>query len=65
MKARIQKKVFKNMYRLNYTINQILIATKGLFLTPILMKNGCRYYMRHFDGKIIKYKDNKRIFKVI
>ena len=51
------------MYRLNYTINQILIATKGLFLTTILMKNGCRYYMRHFDGKIIKYKDNKRISK--
>lgn len=63
MNERIKKKVFKNMYRLDYTINQILIATKGLFLTPILMKNGYRYYMRHFDGKIIKYKDNKIISK--
>lgn len=57
MKVRIQKKIFKNMYELNYNINQILSATRGLFLTPIRMKNGYRYYASYYFGKITKYKD--------
>ena len=40
---------------MHYSINQILIATKGLFLTPIHMKNGYRYYMSHYCGKITKF----------
>lgn len=43
--------------KMNYSINQILIATKGLFLTPLHMKNGYRYYMSHYCGKITKLKD--------
>lgn len=54
MNRRIKHKIFKKRYKLNYSPNQILIATKGLFLTPILMKNGYRYYMSHFNGKIFK-----------
>lgn len=59
MKRRIKHKIFCNMYnsKLHYSINQILIATKGLFLTPLHMKNGCRYYMSHYCGKITKFKD--------
>ena len=59
MKRRIKHKIFCNMYnpKLHYSINQILIATKGLFLTPLHMKNGCRYYMNHYCGKITKFKD--------
>ena len=59
MKRRIKHKIFCNMYnpKLNYSINQILIATKGLFLTPLHMKNGCRYYMSFYCGKITKFKD--------
>lgn len=57
MKARIKKKIFKNMYKLNYNINQILFATRGLFVTPIWMKNGYRYYASYYFGKITKYKD--------
>lgn len=57
MKARIKKKIFKNMYKLNYNINQILFATRGLFVTPIRMKNGYRYYASYYSGKITKYKD--------
>ena len=41
--------------KMHYSINQILIATKGLFLTPLHMKNGCRYYMSHYCGKITKF----------
>ena len=41
--------------KMHYSINQILIATKGLFLTPIHMKNGHRYYMSHYCGKITKF----------
>lgn len=57
MKARIKKKIFKNMYKLNYNINQILFATRGLFVTPIRMKNGYRYYASYYSGKVTKYKD--------
>lgn len=59
MKARIKHKIFRNMSnpKMNYSINQILIATKGLFITPILMKNGYRYYMSHYCGKITKFCD--------
>ena len=57
MKARLKTKIFRNMYnpKLHYSINQILVATKGLFLTPLHMKNGHRYYMSHYCGKITKY----------
>lgn len=57
MKLRTKVKIFRNMYnpKMHYSINQILIATKGLFLTPIRMKNGCRYYMSHYCGKITKF----------
>ena len=59
MNARIKKKIFTNMYnpKMHYSIYQILVATKGLFLTPIRMKNGCRYYMSYYCGKITKFKD--------
>ena len=43
--------------KMRYSVNQILIATKGLFLTPIRMKNGCRYYMSYYSGKITKIND--------
>lgn len=59
MRLRTKVKIFRNMGnpKMNYSINQILIATKGLFLTPLHMKNGYRYYMLHYCGKIIKLKD--------
>lgn len=59
MKSRLKKKIFKNMWnpKKHYSINQILIATKGLFLTPLHMPNGCRYYMSHYCGKITKFED--------
>ena len=59
MKSRLKKKIFTNMYnpKMNYSINQILIATKGLFITPLLMKNGYRYYMSHYFGKITKFEN--------
>ena len=41
MKARLKTKIFRNMHnpKLHYSINQILVATKGLFLTLLHMKN--------------------------
>lgn len=59
MKARIKKKIFKNMHnpKMHYTIYQILVATTGLFLTPLRMKNGHRYYMSYYCGKITKFND--------
>ena len=61
MKARIKHKIFTNMYnpKMHYSINQVLVATKGLFLTPILMKNGYRYYMSHYCGKVTKYMNKE------
>ena len=58
MKQRTKNKIFTNMYnpKMHYSINQVLIATKGLFLTPIEMPNGYRYYMSHYCGKITKYE---------
>ena len=57
MKTRTKMKIWRNLDnpKMHYSINQILIATKGLFLTPIRMKNGCRYYMSHYCGKITKF----------
>ena len=61
MKARIKNKIFTNMYnpKMHYSINQVLVATKGLFLTPILMKNGYKYYMGHYCGKVTKYMNKE------
>lgn len=60
MKRRLKHKIFVNMYnpKMNYSINQILEATRGVFLTPILMRNGY-YYMSYYDGKITRY-DGRR-----
>ena len=57
MKTRTKMKIWRNWGnpKMHYSINQILIATKGLFLTSIRMKNGCRYYMSHYCGKITKF----------
>lgn len=41
--------------KMNYSVRQILIATKGLFLTPIKF-NDNRYYISHYCGKITKIK---------
>ena len=41
--------------KMHYTIYQILVATTGLFLTPLRMKNGHRYYMSYCCGKITKF----------
>lgn len=59
MNRRIKNKIFKNMHnpKMHYTIYQILVATKGLFLTPLRMKNGHRYYMSYYFGKITKFND--------
>ena len=46
-----------NNPNMHYSINQILIATKGLFLTHLRMNNGCRYYMSHYSGRITKFND--------
>lgn len=61
MKRRLKHKIFVNMYnpKMNYSINQILEATRGVFLTPILMRNGYSYYMSYYDGKITRY-DGRR-----
>ena len=45
--------------KMHYSINQVLVATKGLFLTPILMKNGYRYYMSHYCGEVTKYMNKE------
>ena len=57
MNRRVKHKIFKNMYnpKMNYSVRQILIATKGLFLTPIKI-NDNRYCISHYCGKIIKIK---------
>ena len=62
MKARTKIKIFNNWGnpKMHYSINQILIATKGLFVTPLHMKNGCRYYMSHYCGKITKFEEETR-----
>lgn len=64
MKARLKKKIWNNLDnpKLHYSVNHVLIATKGLFLTPIHFPNGYRYYMSHYFGKITKYdKDLNKI----
>lgn len=57
MNRRVKHKIFKNMYnpKMHYSVRQILIATKGLFLTPIKI-NDNRYYISHYCGKITKIK---------
>jgi hypothetical protein len=57
MKKRLEKKIWSNWDnpKMHYSINQKLMATRGLFLSPIRMKNGCRYYQSYFCGKIKKY----------
>ena len=57
MRTRTKMKRWRNWGnpKMHYSINQILIATKGLFVTPLHMKNGHRYYMSHYCGKITKF----------
>lgn len=45
--------------KMHYSINQILMATKGLFLTPIKMWNGYRYYMSHYCARITKFTEEE------
>lgn len=58
MNRRIKHKIWTNLDnpKMHYSIRQILVATKGLFLTPLHMPDGNRYYMSHFCGKVTKYE---------
>ena len=55
MKQRIKVKIFKNRWRLNYTLGQIFAASRGLvfFVYPM---NGCEYFLNYHNGKVTRKK---------
>ena len=55
MKQRIRNKIFKNRWRLKYTLGQIFAASRGtvFWVQPV---NGYEYYLNYHNGKIGKEK---------
>ena len=53
MKQRVKNKIFKNRWRLNYTLGQIFTALRGcvFFVYPA---NGYEYFLNYHNGKITK-----------
>lgn len=55
MKQRIKVKIFKNRWRLKYTLRQIFAASRGTVLW-VQPGNGYQYYLNYHNGKIGKEK---------
>lgn len=55
MKQRIKVKIFKNRWRLKYTLGQIFTALRGTVLW-VQPGNGYEYYINYNNGKIGKEK---------
>lgn len=53
MKQRIKVKIFKNRWRLKYTLGQIFTALRGTVLW-VQPGNGYEYYINYHNGKIGK-----------
>ena len=53
MKQRVKNKIFKNRWRLNYTLGQIFTALRGcvFFVYPA---NGYEYFLNYHNGKVMK-----------
>lgn len=66
MKRRIKLKVFRNRWRLNYSLGQIFEASRGIVFW-VYPGNGFRYFLNYHNGKIVKkeFDDNsaKGLFK--
>ena len=56
MKQRIRLKVFRNRWRLNYSLGQILEASRGTVFW-IYPGNGLKYFLNYHNGKISKYRE--------
>lgn len=62
MKQRIRNKIFKNRWRLKYTLGQIFTASRGTVFW-VQPGNGYEYYLNYHNGKIGKEKiDSHPIF---
>lgn len=57
MKQRIRVKIFRNRWRLNYSLGQIFEASRGIVFW-VYPGNGFRYYINYHNGKITKKKDD-------
>lgn len=57
MKQRIRNKIFKNRWRLKYTLGQIFTASRGTVFW-VQPGNGYEYYLNYHNGKIEKEKIN-------
>ena len=55
MKQRIRNKIFKNRWRLKYTLGQIFTALRGTVFW-VQPGNGYEYYLNYHNGKIGKEK---------
>lgn len=53
MKVRIRNKVFRNRWRMNYTLGQIFEAARGTTLW-IYPGNGYMYYLNYHNGNVYK-----------
>lgn len=56
MKQSIRNKIYRNRWRLNYTLGQIFEASRGIIFW-ICPGNGFKYYLSHYNGKVTKMKD--------
>lgn len=57
MKQRIKRKIFRNRWRLNYSLGQIFEASRDIAFW-IYPGNGFKYYLAFYDGRIIKIKED-------
>lgn len=62
MKQRIREKIFRNRWRLNYSLGQILESSRGLVFW-VYPDSGFRYYLNGHNGHIIKEKDDGFLVK--
>ena len=53
MKQRIKVKIFKNRWRLKYTLGQIFTASRGTVFW-VQPGNGYQYRLHYFNGKVEK-----------
>lgn len=58
MKARIRNKVFRNRWRMSYTLGQIFEAARGTVLW-IYPGNGYKYYLNFHNGNVYKTAEEK------
>ena len=57
MKQRIRRKIFRNRWRLNYSLGQIFEASRGIVFW-VYPGNGFKYFLNYHNGKIIKKEDD-------